>query len=311
MACRPDEVSRHFLLEQLAPVGVTSHKLMRWLDAGLLPKPRRHGLGRAVGGSISCYPRLALLQAAVLASLLRRRGKRNLDEAAWDLWVLGFPVTEYVRDLLLEDLELQRQAIEVIRRDPKRLKRELRLKRHAPVIVRLRKWIKPDHLHRVIQLLADLHLGKAADQYTDKEWQLAQDASAALMPPEYLDEEKLPNLKAAAKQQAHLSKAISFAKTIHALERVGRWWLEALRNEIQWFGQESGALVPRGPFLEYFKRWYVDPEGRRIAPAYRVAMGWKNGPPLSPLEQLINQHNQATGGVIRPLGPSGSQERGD
>src|SRR6185437_9235952 len=96
------EVTRDQLLATLREKGfrVSRTMLLRWQTEGVFPQPRRQGLGRGKGIEVF-YPRWTVGLAAVIAQALRVR--RNLDDAAWVAWVLGFPLTAYVSDLLLEE----------------------------------------------------------------------------------------------------------------------------------------------------------------------------------------------------------------
>src|SRR4051794_24359941 len=104
------EITRDQLLADLRKQGLklTAHQLLRWHDWGLLPQPRREGLGRGKG-TVSYYSRLAALQAGTLARVLAAR--RSLIDAGWALWALGFPLTSWARALLLDELAEVRRGL--------------------------------------------------------------------------------------------------------------------------------------------------------------------------------------------------------
>ena len=77
------------------PAEEISHtQLVRWHRAGLLPRPKRRGLGRGKGTE-TYYPPGTWKQ---LEALLRaKREDRRLREIAWRMWLEGFPVEEFIR----------------------------------------------------------------------------------------------------------------------------------------------------------------------------------------------------------------------
>lgn len=75
-------------------VRVTRDQLKRWRRAGLFPSVERRGLGRG-RGTASLYPPGAERWAVDLARALE--GKRNLAEAAWSLWLKGYPLADHAR----------------------------------------------------------------------------------------------------------------------------------------------------------------------------------------------------------------------
>ena len=72
--------------------GVTVAKLRRWHSVGLIPRPRRVGLGRG-RGSLSYYPAEAEEQAETVLVLLTER--RNLAWVGWKLWLMDYPIAEH------------------------------------------------------------------------------------------------------------------------------------------------------------------------------------------------------------------------
>jgi len=77
---------------------VTPAQLKRWRHAKLLPPVTRRGLGRAAGTQ-TLYPPEALRWTVDLWRALQT--DRNLDRAAWRLWLKGYPLTEHARAYLM------------------------------------------------------------------------------------------------------------------------------------------------------------------------------------------------------------------
>jgi hypothetical protein len=69
---------------------VSATQLTRWHRAGLLPRPRQQGLGRA-RGTQTLYPPGTGEQLLFLCSL--RSHQRRLTLLAWKLWWAGYPVS--------------------------------------------------------------------------------------------------------------------------------------------------------------------------------------------------------------------------
>jgi hypothetical protein len=70
---------------------ISRDQLARWHRAELIPKPRTKGLGRGAG-TATIYPIDAFARAQALHSVLK--ANRNLADAGWGLWWLGFDVPE-------------------------------------------------------------------------------------------------------------------------------------------------------------------------------------------------------------------------
>ena len=89
-------LSRETLLAWLAEQDclVTEHQLVRWHKAGLLPRPSRKFLGRGKGTE-TYYPPGTERQALRLCQALL--DDRSTENAAWALWLDGFPVTPLIR----------------------------------------------------------------------------------------------------------------------------------------------------------------------------------------------------------------------
>ncbi len=83
--------------------GVTRSQVERWLKAGLLPRPRRRGLGRGQG-TVSLYPPGAVPLLRRLLAL--QEETRDIGEWRWQLWLDGYPIdAERLRRQLLVALD--------------------------------------------------------------------------------------------------------------------------------------------------------------------------------------------------------------
>jgi hypothetical protein len=280
---------------------VSAHQLLRWHDRGLLPQPRREGLGRGKG-TASYYPRSAVLQARTLARLLARR--RNLDEAGWGLWALGFPVTAWARALLLDQLE--RQAREYARADRSLRRRkgvlaEAASRPRAPRnLARMRKGIRPEGMLRVLQMLVAYPLGTLrAEDYTEEEWARFHDATLRELWPAILDDPELPLPNEVAAGMAKLSRERSFEQVIAALKETPDARLEQYRNELQWLtellstpDERATAVMSREAFVAFLKMRHMDQEGSRGIAQWMQSLGQTRPPPsqlqrwLAALKQL-------------------------
>lgn len=75
-------------------VRVTRDRLKRWRKAGVFPPVERRGLGRG-RGTATLYPPGADRWAVDLGRALK--AKRSLPEAAWTLWLKGYPLAAQAR----------------------------------------------------------------------------------------------------------------------------------------------------------------------------------------------------------------------
>lgn len=80
---------------------VSKRQLKRWRDEGLIPSPRKTGLGQGVGTD-AFYPSGTGELVAAIARELEQ--ERNLRNAAFKLWFRGYPLTSYVREWFLSQL---------------------------------------------------------------------------------------------------------------------------------------------------------------------------------------------------------------
>jgi hypothetical protein len=300
-------VTRDQLLAAVHRAGakVTVTQLRRWCDVGLMPKPVRRGLGRG-RGIVALYPAYAAWQAFVIARALRE--KRNLDDAGWVAWALGFPVTRFARDLLLEELEDQHRQLKAIVRATGRKRFNERLIEQAKSKGELAgsgmaKVLDPDSIPKFVQMMAEYQLGQIHEHdYSDAEWQHLQEAAlATLFPhsPEILDAEDLPSTEEVKQGLNRLSNEAPIAKVIDRLARTDDQTLCALCAEAQavvsMYARTTGTLehlISRAGFLSYFTRVMVDPEGPAERERLKQVMGWKT-PPLTPVQQFLLRNQQS------------------
>jgi hypothetical protein len=298
------EISRDELLGVLRREGlrVSRHQLLRWHDAGLLPQPRRRGLGRGKG-TASYYPGSALLQARTLARLLAKR--RSFVEAGWGLWAIGFPVTAWARDLLLSGLEAQHRELMQAERELRRGKGPLARagsQRRAPRgLEQMRRGLRPETMSRVLQMLAAYPLGMLqAEDYSEAEWANFQDAVLREHWPAFLDDPGLPRASDVATGMAKLSRERSFPRVIAALKATPDARLEQYRNERQWLteifsspDERSTALMSQDDFITFFKTRHMDPEGDRAFKDLMRSLGFRQAPP-SPLQRWLAAARQVS-----------------
>lgn len=290
----PSEITRDDLLAFLKREGcrVSPYQLLRWHDWGLLPQPRREGLGRGKG-TASYYPRTAALQARTLARLLAKR--RSLRQAGWELWVLGFPVTAWARELLLGDLEEHQRQLQKMERSRKRggqLLQPRARQRRSGHLVQMQKLAGRDAMPRLMQMLVAFQLGtlKSVD-YAEEDWDLLQGAALHELWPDIATAVDLPSPAEVAKELAQLSPAISISRTIAALKRVPDRQLEQYRNELQWLfeaitppDEQAAVRISPEEFLSFFKTRHVHPDGDRNYRAWMRDLGVSR-PPVSPLQR--------------------------
>jgi hypothetical protein len=235
-----------------------------------------------------------VLQARILAQRLARPKKRNLKEAGWDLWVLGFPLTEYVRDLLVETLEEQLRFSKRLKKDPSFLERELRKRRGAAARHPIFRLIRPEGFGRVVQMSAEAQLGLLAPTgWTMDDWALSHDFTVATWFPEYDGDADLARPEEMHEDLMTFSHELNLPTVIEAVKKADAGWLEAIRNELQWFVEviaeragQADVLIDRYDFLTYFKQVFVRSEGYKNAQVIRRALGWTTPPP-SPLDRWV------------------------
>lgn len=258
---------RDDLLTRLAADGydVSNYQLLRWVDVGLLPPPRRVGLGRG-RGTVSYYPPLVFPQAATLHLLLRER--RSLDQAGWYLWVFGYPVAEFAHDLLLEAVDDELDTWEAIADDEEL--RDALAASTQELVKTLGRGIPPDVLSKALRDLSGLQLGTLADDPpSSDDWLHLQDAVIQSFPPEVRDADDLPDPLAmahTAKQQAHRS----LYATRQMLETCSAIELCVARDVAQtlyaWLVQKTGgppdALIPPEDFIRFVRFSWLNESDR-------------------------------------------------
>lgn len=291
----PSEISRDELLAFLRREGfrVSPHQLLRWHDWGLLPQPRREGLGRGKG-TASYYPKGAALQARALVRLLEE--DRSLVEAGWGLWVLGFPVTEWARDLLVAELtDRERMLAKEVRSLKRGGKLANQIRRRAPrELARMQKVAGPGAMPRLLQMLTDQQLGTLrAEDYAEDDWDLLQGAALNQLWPDLATAPELPSPQDVAKDMARLSSQASLKQVITALNSLPAPRLEQYRNEAQWFSERfanpevpASARLSRDEFIAFLKIRHLDPEGARGMPHLMRALG-QSHPPASPIQRWL------------------------
>jgi hypothetical protein len=87
------EESADWILERASLQGVkfSRRQLAEWHRSGLLPTPRKPGLGRGKG-SRAVYPAGTLAQAVACCRLMEKMTR--IDDVGWTLWTLGYLVAE-------------------------------------------------------------------------------------------------------------------------------------------------------------------------------------------------------------------------
>ncbi len=299
------EITRDDLLAFLKGQGfpVTPYQLLRWHDWGLLPQPRREGLGRGKG-TVSYYRRGAALQARALARLLARR--RSLHDAGWGLWMLGFPVTDWARPYLLDELKHQkREFLRAARslRGKGWLAKQVSRRRAPKGLERLRKVAPPENTPRVFQMLVALRLGSLrAEDYSEDDWALLQDATVNEFFPDLIDDPELPGLEEVAAGMAKLSSEINLDRTIAEIKALPNKRLEQYRNEVQWLfelysppDERPTVLVSRDDFLLFFRARHLNPDGELGIRTWMQALG-QTRPPASPLQRWLAAGRSAAAG---------------
>jgi DNA-binding transcriptional MerR regulator len=311
MATPAAEVPRDELLHILHRHGfsVTEHMLLRWHDKGLLPQPRREGLGRGKG-TRSYYPTWAIPQAATLALALDHT--RNLQEAGWATWCLGYPVTPFARGVLLhfvqeKERELKKALDTMLRGDPRSAIRKAARPRDRRRVDPLQATLQTDSLEQVLTLAAKVLLGRVGDlpKATSVVWpwlgdaveaQIGAKVYAELMPSRITEDER-------RKAMELIGRELSLPRIRVALERAPERDLEIIRGEASaaWMAglhaeKIQPLLIPAVGYLLYFAVRVVSPT---LAPeAERIARerGW-SPPPPSPLQQVLQQGTMPSSAV--------------
>lgn len=283
------EWPRDALLAELRKKGarVTAERLHRWTNAGLLPRPKRRGLGKGKGkGTISVYPASALSQAYAIHLALQI--SRDLDDAGWVAWLMGFPLTEYVRDLLIEEWTRQERDL---RRGLKALQKPRVQSRIAHAVTSgshglegllsvLSPGGSPSNFSRIAQMLLAVQVGElhqgvfTLDEWDDlRESVIAQQAGSPSAVAEPLEQFVASTIRR--------SRQVSFRALIARLKRATEKDLCDCRDELCALhaiaavqaGQMPG-LITRAAFRHYFAERLLDveraPQVRELLRAYGI-----------------------------------------
>ena len=301
------------MLQQLRKQGiwVTRSQLLRWQHRELIPHPRRHGKGRGKGTAFY-YPLLTVAQAAALAYLLD--GVRSLDEAGWMLWCLGFPVTDFARALLHQEITKQGEAlvgtlIRHERGDPRTLiarsggRHPLRGTAH---IRSPQGPLEASAVPPVVEIALQVLQGNEPwlPDSTDDRWGWVGDVLEAMNPE--LDREAAadpareyaPSLVVEA---AHLlAREANLSRIREALKKVSDAQLVTIRNEAQFRFESVGgplglppATLPRPMFWMYFAFRVVSPTLAKATLQGIRSLGWTRPPP-SPLNRFLTDIRSGT-----------------
>ena len=300
----PNYLTRGQIITYVGEQGydVTRHQLVRWHKRGLLPRPRRHAKGRGQG-SEARYPAYTAAQTLTIL-LLKQDLPRDLNSVGWYLWVLGFPVNDFARQLLLTELRERERAL---RREYSRHRRGMRDtvfdraggRRVLAGTEGMRRTAKRKHLPKVLQMIAEMQLGVLAqhDEYRAEDWERLQDVGIALIYPELLDDPELPSAEEVEAGLKRLSEEASLPKVIRALEDADDHALRLITNEAQWLlehlagplGYEEVPLITREVFVHYYTSRCVDKhsplQASQVSQVWE-AFGWPY-PPKSPIDRLV------------------------
>jgi hypothetical protein len=303
-------LTREALIAETRRLGypVTPAQLRRWCDLDLLPRPKRKGLGRGRGVAVLYHP-IAAWQAYALKRALEAR--RNLDDAGWVLWVLGFPVEAFIRPFLNDYLiRVEREAkalVKAVSQDKSR-KRIVRLATKEATRAKrgLYRVVAPASIPTVLKMGAEFRLGTINEQsYSENDWQLFQEGLlSAVFPdqPELLDDPDLPKPTEVERGIRELSRHIPYSEIRAALQHQDNRTLAMLRSEAQGLkalvasthGLGDEPITP-DDFIYYLGQVVVHPEGAAHRKAVYDEMGWKR-PPYTFVETLIRKKFQAHSG---------------
>ena len=301
------EVTRDQLLVRLREAGfpVSRAMLLRWQAVGVLPRPRRKGLGRGKGIAV-LYPEWTIGLAAVIANALKLH--RNLDWAAWTAWILGFPLTLYVKDLLLEEFSdtirsLQREHRRMAKSDKRSALHRVSRGTVPRALKGMRTVLPPESLAKSLRIVLEQQLGALrTEQYTSDDWQRLQDGFVAEFLPGVQDDDALPSSAEVAAGYQVLSDEQSLPRIVNALRRMNPRVLEMVRNEAQALtehvAQAVGAPVPiisTDEFLRYFAFRIVNRQTREQATDTIRLLGWKRPPDPPVIRWARASTSQETG----------------
>lgn len=105
----PDEI--------VEKAGISKRRFRDWRDRGLVPRPKeRPGRGHARGRA-AYYPEGTADLCQAIAEKMEHPDVYKLSDAALWLWMEGYPLTDYVREKLLEGLQEKSQEAEEYREE--------------------------------------------------------------------------------------------------------------------------------------------------------------------------------------------------
>ncbi len=273
-------------LARSAGVHISPHSLLRWVDAGLLPTPRRRAvLGRGKGTRYPLYPPTTALQAVCIAASLRV--VRNLDEAGWNAWVVvpGFPLTKYVRDLMLEELRSEQRVLRCFVKKDRRGRRpnveRMARRSSSPELSYILREINPKGRSTVLRMISELQLGSlAVEDYSSDDLLLSQDAAVRLFEPGVVDEKALPDAVHIARGLREQAARSAIPSKIAILRRIDDDALCRIRDEAQGLHRIFGAslgrdetVIGRGDFLQYLANRFENDSAEQGVIGFMKALG--------------------------------------
>lgn len=227
-------------------LSVTSHQLVRWHKRGLLPRPERTFFGRP-GGTESRYPEIAIAQTHAILLLLQVF-RRDLNSVGWYLWGFGFPVTAFVRRLLVTELEQWekqlREGFEAFRKgDSANPIAALTTGRAPASWGTVRRRVGKKRIDTVAALLYQVLLGQFGEHgtYDAKDYELviaALDAQTS----KWSSKPVSQRVRQIPEAFELLSKELSLGATRSAVEKLSEAELCRVRDEIQTIYRIRDAL---------------------------------------------------------------------
>jgi len=239
---------------------------------------------------------LVILQAESLARLLKR--DRHLCVAGWRLWLLGYPVTPFVREMLLADLdaaeaELREELSQIRAGKPSRLIKEVKRSDGDPMGHRLGTVLGPKGLQVFARMAVEQRLGiLKADQYSELDWANYQDAGVAMLFPELVDHKELPDARTIPSGVQRVTRDANIDQLRAMLRTTEEKLLVTARNELQWLWEYyRDPTTTEMPFPEpddflRFLRVRLEPDGPRQVAIWMKALGQTRIPP-SPLARML------------------------
>jgi hypothetical protein len=298
----PGWIKRDDLLKALRQQGlsVSNHQLLRWHNAGILTQPKRVGHGRNRGGSDSYYPWWGALQALEIGWRLkeerRHGGKPKLVDVGWALWVLGYPVTDFARRRLIENLEEKERLLKEMKRRPKQTAVMFRrILQRDPRFRKVRQLVMNPTV--AFGIVRDMELGDLqADRYSEWDWQQLREAVLAqLFPDQAGDEPDLPPLDEVAEGIGQLAKTLNTSAIKRGLEVASNRDLRVYCNEAQAIlGSLAGkkgwedTLITPDDFLRHFGQRIANPYDWREMVELLPQLNLPKSP-LSAFEQLLRK----------------------